>query len=436
MGGEGLTGTSGRARGIPPQSGWRSAMTLPGKDVYWSGLTGLLLLLAPLPARAEAVMDFLQEGRVIFDTRLRYENVSQDGFAASANAATIRERLGFETPAFANIKLLFELQATQHLSGAFNDTVTGRASYPQIPDPETFSLNRLQAAYNAPSGLNLTLGRQIINLDDQRFVGASAFRQNEQTFDAARLDYNGFPSLGLTYAYSSRVNRVFGERSPNGHFNADIHLFNAGYVIADLGRVSAFTYLLDLHRNPALSTATYGLQFTGASRLQDDLRLRYALGYAHQAPYAGNLQNFSLNYWRLEAGMDYGDWSVTAGSETLGGNGTIGFSTPLATLHAFQGDADVFLTTPSQGVADRYAKVSYQTSFSALGGSRSLNLSIAYHQYEGAGSSIAMGHEIDLGAGLKLTDHWRLDLIHAVYDGGGSGFASRDKTWLSLTVNY
>ena len=205
-----------------------------------------------------------------------------------------------------------------------------------------------------------TLGRQRINLDEQRFVGASAFRQNEQTFDAARIDYKGLQNFTATYAYIDRVNRVFGDRSPAGHFNGNIHLFNLAYDIADYGKLTSYAYLLDLGRSQALSTATYGLQFGGARPLNDQFALHYIAGYAHQTDYADNPQSLALDYWRLEGGADYEDWSLTGGSETLGGNGVAGISTPLATLHAFQGDADVFLTTPARGITDRYAKLGFQ----------------------------------------------------------------------------
>jgi hypothetical protein len=39
-----------------------------------------------------------------------------------------------------------------------------------------------------PRALTVTLGRQRVNLDDQRFIGAAAWRQHEQTFDAARAE--------------------------------------------------------------------------------------------------------------------------------------------------------------------------------------------------------------------------------------------------------
>jgi len=47
------------------------------------------------------------------------------------------------------------------------------------------------------------------------------------------------------------------------------------------------------------------------------------------------------------------------GYEVLEGNGAIGFATPLATLHAFNGWADMFLTTPANGLKDLYFRASY-----------------------------------------------------------------------------
>jgi hypothetical protein len=50
----------------------------------------------------------------------------------------------------------------------------------------------------------LKLGRQFINLDNKRFVGAVNRRQTSQTFDAAKVDFKGntLPlKLKLTLAY-------------------------------------------------------------------------------------------------------------------------------------------------------------------------------------------------------------------------------------------
>ena len=398
-------------------------------------ITTVCTMIFASAAAADELAGFLEQGRVLFDTRVRYENVDQQGFSKDADAGTVRERLGYETASVLDMKALVEVQATQQLSHAFNDTVNGRTSYPQVPDPEAFALNRLQVAYSGQPGIAATLGRQVINLDDQRFIGASAFRQNEQTFDAMRLDYTGLSNLTATYSYVNRVNRIFSNRSPAGHFNGDIHLVNIGYDISGVGKLSAYTYLLDLDHNPLLSTATYGTQLAGGRSLDDRFKIRYLAGYARQTPYAANSGRYALDYWRLEGGIDYQSWSLTAGAEILGGNGTIGFSTPLATLHAFQGDADAFLTTPPQGVADQYAKLTYQTGFDVLDGTRKLTLIAWYHDFESVHGSGGLGHELDFSAIINISDHWRFDLTHAVYD-GASGIASRDKTWLSLSVTH
>lgn len=400
-------------------------------------LMGVVAFLAGAssPAWGDGLTEFLSQGRPIFDARYRFENVEQHGFSRRADANTIRERFGFESAPIWDLKALVEIQATQHLSNAFNDTINGRISYPQVPDPEAFALNRLQLAYTGMPDVTATLGRQRINLDDQRFIGASAFRQNEQTFDAARIDYKGLQNFTATYAYIDRVNRVFGDRSPAGHFNGNIHLFNLAYDFADYGKLTSYAYLLDLGRSRALSTATYGLQFGGARPLNDQFALHYIAGYAHQTGYADNPQSFALDYWRLEGGADYKDWSLTGGSETLGGNGVAGFSTPLATLHAFQGDADVFLTTPAQGITDRYAKLGYRTGVEILGTVRKVTFVGWYHAYRAAQGSSSLGHELDFDAIANINEHWRIDGAYAAY-AGTLAFASRNKTWLSLTFSY
>ena len=264
-------------------------------------LTGLAacITLASSPACADGTLDFLSRGLVTLDSRYRFENVVQHGFSNSADASTVRERLGYQSAPFWDLRALVELQATQHLSNSFNDTINGRISYPQVPDPEVFELNRLQLAYTGVPDATAILGRQVINLDDQRFVGASAFRQNEQTFDAARLNYTGLSNLTVTYAYVDRVNRVFGDRSPAGHFNGNIHLFNFGYDIAEFGKLTSYVYLLDLDNSPALSTATYGLQFGGTHPLNDQFGVHYIAGYARQTGYAANPRSLALDYWRL-----------------------------------------------------------------------------------------------------------------------------------------
>ncbi|HEX4973709.1 MAG TPA: hypothetical protein VFV69_21890, partial [Steroidobacteraceae bacterium] len=96
-----------------------------------------------------------------------------------------------------------------------------------------------------------------------------------------------------------------------------------------------------------------------------------------------------------------GPCSFGAGVESLEGDGFKGFTTPLATLHRFQGWADKFLVTPVDGIDDRYltAAVS-RPQWGALDG---LSLVAALHRYSAERGSLRYGSEANLQAQAK----WR-----------------------------
>ena len=59
--------------------------------------------------------------------------------------------------------------------------------------------------------LTAKLGRQVLTLDDHRFVGHVGWRQDRQTFDAARLQMSPAEGLYLDMAYIYKRNRIFAE---------------------------------------------------------------------------------------------------------------------------------------------------------------------------------------------------------------------------------
>ena len=146
----------------------------------------------------------------ILDARLRYEHVDQP--ATDADAVTLRLRAGFELRhAASKLALLAEAEGTLALGKDYNAfpyaaaSSQRRTAFSVIPDPENIELNRLQLQYKGKA-VTVTVGRQRINLDDQRWVGAVGWRQNEQTFDAARIEAKFGPvSFDGTYAISQRT---------------------------------------------------------------------------------------------------------------------------------------------------------------------------------------------------------------------------------------
>jgi len=183
-------------------------------------------------AQAETILDALADGTPLADVRLRYESIELATKATAAAARTLRARLGYQTGVYAGFQGLAEMDVVQHLGPMhFNDTLNGLVSYPVIPDPDMVALNRLQLGYAmrlAPNGdapdLKLTVGRQRIVYGDARFIGNAGWRQHEQTYDAIALSDSTLPDTVVSYAYVTRVNRVFGPRSPNGDFDSHSQL--------------------------------------------------------------------------------------------------------------------------------------------------------------------------------------------------------------------
>ncbi|MEI8045213.1 MAG: hypothetical protein WCL11_27625, partial [Verrucomicrobiota bacterium] len=84
--------------------------------------------------------------------------------------------------------------------------------------------------------------------------------------------------------------------------------------------------------------------------------------------------------------------SGLVGYEVLEGNGTIGFATPLATLHAFNGWADMFLSTPANGLKDFYLKAGYSLPADFVA-AKSLNLSAIWHDHRTEALAQGIGSE-------------------------------------------
>lgn len=346
------------------------------------------------------------ELKPIVDTRLRYESVEQDGIAQSAQAMTLRGRLGFETGKVAGTSLLAEGELVRPLEDEdYNSTTNGHTAYPVVADPRSSEANRLQLTNTSLAGTTVTLGRQRIVLDDQRFVGNVGWRQNEQTFDAARIVNNSVPHLTLDLTYLDQVNRVFGRDSAQGRYYGDSILANVSYETTP-GKLTAFGYRVAIDPLTGVAGAvrdaskTFGVRLAG-TRAVKSVKVSYVASYATQRQAADNPLSFDLDYYLGEITAGRGWYSCGAGVESLAGDGFKGFTTPLATLHRFQGWADKFLVTPVDGIDDRYltAAVSRQ-QWGALDG---VSLVAALHRYTAERGSLRYGSEANLQAQAK----WR-----------------------------
>jgi hypothetical protein len=372
------------------------------------------------------------ESKLILDTRLRLEDVDQDPMTQDAEALTLRARLGFETGKAWNTSLLAEGEFVWPLKSDYNSTTNGNTQYPTVADPESHEVNRLQLTNTSLPQTTVTLGRQRINLDDQRFVGNVGWRQNEQIFDSLRIVNKSVTNLTIDVAYVDQVNRVFGKDSPQGRYNGDSFLANVGYQFP-IGKLTAFGYWLEfdpIAGVPAAagdSSQTFGLRFAG-DRAVGKVKLAYAASYADQQEYGENPVTFDNDYYLLELTATYRQYSLGAGIESLGGDGVKGFTTPLATLHKFQGWADKFLTTPANGIEDKYVNAGF--AFKGVGPLDTLSALASYHDYDAERTSASYGSEIDVQLQAKWQRFTGL-LKYADYSTDGL-FTDTTKFWVQI----
>lgn len=394
-----------------------------------SALMAMLAAGAPGVAAAQAAAD---DARFIFDARLRHESVDQDGLDR-ANALTVRARLGWRSARRADLQFLVEGEAVGALIDDYNDTIRGPARYPVVADPETVELNRLQVSWTGLPDTEVVLGRQRLILDNARFVGSVGFRQNEQTFDALVVRTRAFRPVKATYAYIDRVHRVFGDDSPVGEWRSDSHLLNLS-ATTPLGELTAYGYWLDFDNAPGQSSATTGLRLAGSRALNARVSAHWTAEQARQSDHGRNPARFDAGYALASGGLAGGPLSVTLAYERLGTDGGQAFQTPLATLHAFQGWADVFLTTPADGLRDLSITTTWTVRRPPLG--RAATLTAAWRDLSDADGDRRYGREFDASARLVLDARWATEIKAAWFDGALPAFADRTKVWVTLEHSF
>ncbi len=387
------------------------------------------------PALADAV-----KIKPLIDARLRYENVDQKPLAREAEAVTARVRAGFEAKqgAFA---VLVEGEGTLAISEHYNSGVNGKTGFPIVADPQTIELNRAQIQFTGLAKTVVTLGRQRINLDDQRFVGSVGFRDNEQTFDAVRVEYAGIKNVkaDITYAWSNRT--IWGVDGGNSFGRARQQAVSGDNLFANIsykhkyGLLTGFAYLVDQDEAVVsafkMSSQTFGARYAGAYPLSKKAKLTVAASYARQSDFHHNPNNYSADYILGELGVEAKGFKLLGGYELLGADNGVAltsFQTPLATLHKFNGWADKFLVTPPNGLQDVYGTFGY-TKPKVLG-LDSLAFAANYHDYKSDRLSQHYGDEIGAQLVAKCKKY-TFTLKYADYNAKAFATDTR-KIWASV----
>ncbi len=395
----------------------------------------------------DTVADALAASKPILESSLRSENVSQFGIANKATALTWRNRIGFQSGDFHNFKLLVEFENVSALDSHYNSTLNGNTTYPTVLDPTGTELNRAQLVWTPSGATTVTAGRQRIILDDARFIGNVGWRQDEQTMDGLRIDTTLASRVKLTAAYITRINRVVADAKD---LNSDSYLINASYSVNEALKFTAFNYALrfttaastptatDIANAKISSVTTTGLRAYGGAWVSS-FKLGYVAQYAEQKDFGNNPADFKLSSTTLEGNATYDIFTAKINYESLGGNGSVGFITPLGTVHAFEGFSDVFSATGGNkttvnGINDlNYSLVIAGHTKPWLPFIMNPTLTVIYHDLKTDHLGLDIGKEWDAVFVAGITKNLSLMLKYADFERANSTQpASRTKTWIML----
>jgi hypothetical protein len=388
----------------------------PSSTIVATVVVVVALLLSGPPAAAEeggtTLGDALTKGKFSLNLQYRFEAVDQpDLFDAKGYASTLRSGLAYRTLDWHGVSAFVEAEdvrdvgyGSSHNNKGAGSLWNGVSDRPVIADPELTEINQGYLRLTCPRGLRLQLGRQEVDLGNQRFVGTVGWRQNHQAFDALRFDVTAPEATTFTYAYVGRTRRIFGDSKPMG-----THLMEVEHGFGDVGTLRAYGYLLDYDNEAdfGLSTSTYGLSFGGSTPL-GATKLIYRAELGQQRDAGNNPNDVDAGYRRADLGLSFGKLTVKAGYELLEGEaGSGAFSTPLATLHGFNGWADIFLVTPSEGLQDLFLSVEAALEIAKL--------AVIWHRFTADSTSADYGSELDALAVFTLPWKQKVGLKLALY---------------------
>jgi len=387
------------------------------------------------PPTASTFTEAFTKGKGQIKFRYRLESVDQENFDENALASTLRSRLNFRTAdlygfgAFLEVDWIAKIFADHYDQGGGN--TPDKNKYPVVADVTGAFLNQAWLQWANPKGTLVRGGQQVILYDNQRFVGNVGWRQHEQTFDAGYFQQKTASGFDFQAAYVWQVNRIYGNDVPAGTNDNQTWLLNGAKDWKNVGKLTAYYYNIDNEDVASYSTISYGSRWAGLHKFTS-LTLGYALEYAHQKGAHNNPVDYGADYYHINVSLAWPKVTPSIGFESLGGDNTragAAFRTPLATLHAFNGWADLFLVTPNAGLNDLYGGLK--------GPIGTWTWELVYHDFQAESGPAKWGDELDAGIATKFADHYSVYFKLGTFNSSsGSPYPDTTKFWVQLTADF
>lgn len=373
-------------------------------------------------------------------SRARYANVDANN---SGQSASLLLRGNVQSHWNDMFTTLVEVDS---VSSAFNEDHSDGVRFngqPLLQDPPGTEFNQAFATLDADHVV-LHLGRQRINLDNQRFVGGNGFWQNEQTFDALFSQFKLASNSRFSYSYIGNANRIFGEDAdknnpgreplPNGitpprppanygDHKQHTHLTHLEWNEWDYTRVTAYGHRMDNLDMPVASNATFGASYSLNYKIE---RVKYRLHLEAAQQDRFDLGRDQLPYYLADAGVAVDTLELIARYEVLGENEGVAFITPLGSNHKFEGWAGVIGNTPNSGVRT--------ASMGLLWRAAPLRVETHYLVFKDDVRGQAIGEEWDLDIAFRPIRKHNLSLRLAQFEPDNNSGSTR-KVFLDYAYN-
>jgi hypothetical protein len=388
----------------------------------------LALALPTQAADAANPVEAVKSGKATVELRTRYEHVDDEASKKTADALTNRLAISFKTGTWKGLSAFAQFENVANVAEPrfmVPQTGYGKTNHAVVADPPLSQLNQFYLEYQG-----LKVGRQALNLDNQRFIGAVAWRQNDQTFTGASYARES-KYVNFTLGHFTKVHNIFGQTKPIA-----ANVLNVNVKVIPGGNLRVFHYAFDEGDQATGSGATFkdtSFAHTGGRVDGKVWNILYDVSYANQRRTKGATANGTLEVKYAYLGVGYAigkDHSVSVAQEKLEG----GFKTPYATLHAWNGWADRFLTTPGSGLTDSFLQ--YKKRWATWG------VEASYHSYKGGVNDAKYGKELNLSADYKvaswLTVLGKIANYSADAETATIGAANKDlkKFWLQTMMKF
>ena len=145
----------------------------------------------------------LARGRFTFELRPRYNRIDESDKPERTQGGTVRVAAGWISAPFHDTRLTLEGIHTDHIGAKrFNDSgaLSAASPYPLLPDPRYTGVNQANVELDGVDALRVKAGRQVVRVDNQRWVSDNGFRQIPQVFDGISVAYTGIEAAQLEAA--------------------------------------------------------------------------------------------------------------------------------------------------------------------------------------------------------------------------------------------